>query len=141
MSGPWPENMPTWSTDYGGPLRNDQIDSVVAYILSWGETAPDTGAEPTPVPGDTPEERGENLVQGMGCIGCHNFHGQGGTVGPELTNVFAEKGEDYIRQSILQPNAVIAEGYQPNVMPQTFGQRLSDEHLNDIIAYLASISE
>jgi cbb3-type cytochrome c oxidase subunit III len=137
MSGPWPENMPTWSVDYGGPLRNDQIDSVVLYILSWGESAPDTGAEPTPVPGDTPEEQGQNLFQGMGCVGCHTFHGQGGTVGPDLTNVY-EKGEEFVRQSILQPNAVIAEGYQPNIMPQTFGDRLSDEHLNAIISYLAS---
>lgn len=140
-SGPWPENMPTWSVDYGGPLRNDQIDSVTAYILSWGETAPDTGAEPTPVPGDTPEERGKNLFQGLGCIGCHMINGQGGNVGPEITNVYGEKGEDYVRQSILQPNAVIAEGFQPNIMPQTFSQRLSDEHLGDILSYLASVSE
>ncbi|HXV98332.1 MAG TPA: cytochrome c, partial [Anaerolineae bacterium] len=56
--------MPTWSIDYGGPLRNDQIDNIVTYIMNWEETAPDLGdpnAEPTPVPGDTPEERGQNL--------------------------------------------------------------------------------
>jgi cytochrome c oxidase subunit 2 len=140
-SGPWAENMPTWSVTYGGPLRNDQVDSVVAYVLSWGEFAADTGAEPTPVPGDTPEERGENLFQGMGCVGCHKINGEGGAVGPELTNVYSDQGEDYVRQAILQPNAEIAQGFQPNIMPQTFSQRLSEENINDIIAYLASVSE
>ncbi len=145
MSGEatYPQNMPTWSKDYGGPLRNDQIDAITNYVLSWGEEAQAAaapGSTPTPVPGDTPEERGANLFQGMGCVGCHIINGQGGGVGPELTNIYS-KGEDYIHQSIVQPNAVIAEGYQPNLMPQTFGQRLSEEHISDIIAYLKSVSQ
>ncbi|GAB4437185.1 MAG: hypothetical protein Fur0044_34120 [Anaerolineae bacterium] len=143
MSDPnYGRNMPTWSVDYGGPLRNDQIDNIVTYIMNWQEAAPDLGdpnAEPTPVPGDTPEERGKNLFTGMGCVGCHTFNGQGGAVGPNLTEVYATKGEDYVRQSILQPNAVIAEGFQPNLMPQNFQQRLKGAtDLDDIIAYLAT---
>lgn len=133
-------NMPTWSVDYGGPLRNDQIDNIVDYVLNWQGAAPDLGdpnGTPTPVPGDTPEERGKNLFTGMGCVGCHTFNGQGGAVGPDLTHVYATKGEDYVHQSILQPNAVIAEGFQPNIMPQNFQQRLKGPtDLADIIAYL-----
>jgi cbb3-type cytochrome c oxidase subunit III len=139
----WPRSMPTWSVDYGGPLRNDQIDDVVSYIMNWQETAPELGdpnAPPTPVPGDTPEERGQNLFTGMGCVGCHLINGQGGGVGPDLTNVYSNKGGDYIHESIVQPNAVIAEGFQPNLMPQNFGQRMSEENINDIIAYLKSVS-
>lgn len=143
MSDPnYGRNMPTWSVDYGGPLRNDQIDTIVSYIMNWEESAPDLGdpnAEPTPVPGDTPEERGKNLFTGMGCVGCHMFDGQGGVVGPNLTTVYADKGEDHVRESILQPNAVIAEGFQPNLMPQNFQQRLKGPtDLDDIIAYLAT---
>jgi cbb3-type cytochrome c oxidase subunit III len=139
----WPRSMPTWSVDYGGPLRNDQIDDVVSYIMNWQETAPELGdpnAPPTPVPGDTPEERGQNLFTGMGCVGCHLINGQGGGVGPDLTNVYSNKGGDYIHESIVQPNAAIAEGFQPNLMPQNFGQRMSEENINDIIAYLKSVS-
>ena len=143
-SGPWPQNMPTWSVDYGGPMRNDQVDAVVAYIMSWEQDALSQeevvpGAAATPVPGDTPEERGRNLFQGLGCVGCHVINGSGGVVGPDLTNVYSEKGEDYVRQSILMPNAVITEGFQPNLMPQNFSERLSDEDLNDIVAYLESV--
>lgn len=140
----YPREMPTWSVDYGGPLRNDQIDNIVDYIMNWQEGAPELappGAEPTPVPGDTPEERGANLFQGLGCIGCHVINNQGGGVGPELTYVFTEQGEDYIRESILNPNVVIAEGYQPNIMPQNFGERLTEMDLDDLLAYLKSVAE
>jgi len=140
----YPENMPTWSTDFGGPLRNDEIDNVVAYIMNWQAEAPDleamAAAEPTPVPGDTPAERGANLYQGLGCVACHIINGEGGAVGPELTNVY-EKGEDYIKESILMPNAVLSEGYQGNIMPQNFGDQLSDDDLNDIVAYFQSLVE
>lgn len=143
-SGPWPQNMPTWSVDYGGPLRNDQVGNVVDFIMNWQETAPPGGApddEPEPVVsvGDTPEERGQNLFTTLGCVGCHMINGQGGNVGPDLTEVY-EKGEDYIHEAIITPNAVIAEGYQPNIMPATFGDRLSEEQINEIIAYLASVA-
>jgi cbb3-type cytochrome c oxidase subunit III len=138
----YPREMPTWSVDYGGPLRNDQIGNIVDYIMNWQEAAPalpPPGAEPTPVPGDTPEERGANLFQGLGCVGCHMINGQGGGVGPELTHVYANKGEDYIRESVLNPNAVVVEGYQPNIMPQNFSERLSDMNLDDLVAYLKSV--
>jgi len=140
----YPENMPTWSKDFGGPLRNDQIDNVVNYIMNWEEGAPDlesaASAEPTPVPGGTPEERGANLFQGAGCVACHIIDGVGGAVGPDLTNVY-DKGEDYVRESILMPNAVLSEGYQANIMPQNFGDLLNDENLDDLVAYFKSVSE
>lgn len=141
-SGPWPENMPTWSVDYGGPLRNDQVDAVTAYVISWGEKYEgDVEFEPTPIACDTSEECGEILFQTMGCVGCHAINGEGGAVGPDLTNIHAEQGPDYIRQSILQPNAVIAEGFQPDIMPKNFGERMTDENIDDVIAYLASVSQ
>ena len=115
-------NMPTWSVDFGGPLRNDQVDNIVDYVMNWREAAPALaapGAEPTPVPGDTPEERGANLFQGLGCVGCHVINGQGGGVGPELTNVYTEKGEDYVRESILMPNAIITKATSPTLCRPT----------------------
>jgi cbb3-type cytochrome c oxidase subunit III len=141
-SGPWPENMPTWSVDYGGPLRNDLINNVVDYILNWEAEAPDIeAAGEAEVQGDTPEERGRNLFTTVaGCVACHAINGEGGNIAPDLGNVYANKGEDYIRESILTPNAVIAEGFQPNIMPQNFGDRLSEDQINDIIAYLKSVS-
>jgi cbb3-type cytochrome c oxidase subunit III len=141
-SGPWPQNMPFWSVDYGGPLRNDQINNIVDYILNWEEGAPDIeAAEEIAVEGDTPEERGRNLFTGAaGCVACHAINGEGGKFAPDLANVYAEQGEDYIHESILTPNAVIAEGFQPNIMPANYGERLSEDQISDIIAFLRSAS-
>lgn len=40
--------MPTWSQEYGGPLRPDQIDSVVAFVMNFKDTAPEVNAYPPP---------------------------------------------------------------------------------------------
>ncbi|RME77375.1 MAG: hypothetical protein D6784_03785 [Chloroflexi bacterium] len=137
----WPQNMPTWGIEFGGPLRNDQIDNLVDYIMNWQYEAPDAEAL-TEVPSDAPpEERGRIIFQEtMGCVACHAVNGQGGAVGPDLTQVY-NKGEDYIKESVLNPNAVIAEGFAPNIMPQNFGDRLSDQDLNDLVAYFKSLVE
>ncbi len=64
-------------------------------------------------------------------------------VGPDLDNVAADAqkaGEpvaDYVRQSIVDPNAVVAAGYQPGVMPPNFGDTLSPEELDALVAYLS----
>ena len=46
--------------------------------------------------------------------------------------------EEYIRQSIVDPDAVVVEGYQSGVMPTTFGETLSPEELDALVAYLGS---
>ncbi|MGA9533338.1 MAG: cytochrome c [Anaerolineales bacterium] len=81
----YPQRMPTWSQEYGGPLRGDQIDSLVAFVMNWEEIALARG-EPTPaVPAgegvgsditvSLPEgdpEQGQALAEGgLGCVGCH----------------------------------------------------------------------
>jgi mono/diheme cytochrome c family protein len=35
-SGPWPNPMPTWSQDYGGPLRPDQVRDLTNFVMNWG---------------------------------------------------------------------------------------------------------
>ncbi len=54
-------HMPTWSQEYGGPLRPDQIDSLVAFVMNWKDKAPEINAwpppgtpQPTMTPGPTP---------------------------------------------------------------------------------------
>jgi mono/diheme cytochrome c family protein len=42
--------MPAWLNDYGGPLTQQQILAVVAYIRSWEKTAPSVPNWRTPTP-------------------------------------------------------------------------------------------
>lgn len=53
--------MPTWSQEFGGPLRPDQIDSLVAFVMNWSGSAQEVNAfpppgtpRPSPTPGPTP---------------------------------------------------------------------------------------
>ena len=88
---------------------------------------------------------GKNTFASAGCGGCHTFKpaGTDAKVGPDLDNVAADAqkaGEpvaDYVRQSIVDPNAVVAAGYQPGVMPPNFGDTLSPEELDALVAYLS----
>ena len=44
----------------------------------------------------------------------------------------------FIKQSIVDPNAVITKGYQPGVMPGTFGTTIPATQLNALVAYIAA---
>ena len=48
-----------------------------------------------------------------------------------------EPEDQYIEQSIVDPNAVIVSGYQPGVMPTTFGKTLSPAELSGLVAFLS----
>jgi cytochrome c oxidase subunit 2 len=88
---------------------------------------------------------GAKTFASAGCGGCHTFAkaGSDGEVGPSLDDLTAaakqagESVSDYVRQSIVDPNKVVVSGYQPNVMPQTFGQSLSKDELDALVAYVS----
>lgn len=83
---------------------------------------------------------GEQLFVDQGCGGCHAFEAAGatGATGPNLDETL--RGEharpEHVRESIVEPNAEIAEGYQPDVMPQDYGEKLSDDQVADLVAFL-----
>jgi putative heme-binding domain-containing protein len=53
-----------------------------------------------------------NSASGAMCIRCHQVHGQGAQVGPDLSDIAAKYGRDEILNSILHPSQRIAEGYK-----------------------------
>ena len=84
----YPLRMPTWSREFGGPLRIDQVRDLTNFVLNWGQAfepgaapkAPEAAVAPvdsvgtdltTPeLPlGDTPA--GEELATTLGCTACH----------------------------------------------------------------------
>jgi cytochrome c oxidase subunit 2 len=89
---------------------------------------------------------GENLFQKLGCVSCHAQNDTGR--GPSLVGLLGKTvrlqsgasmtaDEDYIRESILNPQAKIVTGYQP-IMP-TFKGLISEDGIMQIIAYLKSL--
>jgi mono/diheme cytochrome c family protein len=114
--------------------------------------------EPTPEPGPAPEppppapaptttggasgsvEAGKTLFRVSGCGGCHTVAdaGTSGTTGPNLDDSLPGKDAAYVEQAIVEPDAEIAEGYGPGVMPQTYEQQFSPEQIDDLVTFLTS---
>lgn len=114
----------------------------------------------------TPEERGAiwHGAEGFGCIGCHSVDGTPGA-GPTWLGVYGREEllddgrvvtvlEEYIRKSILLPNEDIVEGFQPNLMPQTFEDLFAERQaeilanegvevdiIADLIAFMQTLEE
>jgi cytochrome c oxidase subunit 2 len=77
------------------------------------------------------------------CGSCHVLADaqSTGEVGPNLDNVLPGKGADFIRESIVNPNAEIAPGFaSPSVMPSTFGETLSQQQLDSLVEYLQEVA-
>ena len=50
------------------------------------------------------------------------------------------RGADFVRESIVDPDATVAPGYQPGIMPTNYGGTLSDEQLEALVAFLGGES-
>ena len=128
----------------GGRLVEAPCDENGGPTPTPTATTPITTEPPITI--EPPDGPGPQLFLASGCAACHaidSLPGAAGAIGPNLTPIGA-KGEAYIRESIVDPNAVIAEECptdpcQPGLMPQTFGQSLSQEELDALVAYLLTL--
>ena len=59
------------------------------------------------------------------CQRCHKLDNQGGEVGPALNGIAKTKDRDYLLESIVNPNAKIADGYQSVILSLADGRTLS----------------
>ena len=87
-----------------GIMSETEILQTAAYVRSLGRI------EAKPVPGDP--AHGAALYSGKGnCTTCHSLHGEGGVAGPDLTGIGERRSADYLRKSLIDPEADIPEGY------------------------------
>jgi mono/diheme cytochrome c family protein len=107
-----------------------------------GTGAGTTTQAPQPAPAIGDAAAGKRLFEASGCAGCHTFSAAGSSakIGPNLDQALKGKDPEFVRESIVDPNKEIAKGYQPNIMPQTFGQSLSEKELDDLVAFLTKPS-
>lgn len=90
---------------------------------------------------------GATLGTSTGCIICHSLEPDRKLVGPSLAGVATRaatrvpglSAEEYLYQSIVEPNAHIVEGYPPNQMPPTFGETLTEQQISDLVAFLMTL--
>lgn len=105
------------------------------------------GASMSVVPSPAPGDDGERLFT-VWCLGCHALEeGAPATVGPNLAGVATLaaanpdglSAEEWLRREILDPNAVITQGYTAGLMPTNYGQILRPEHLDALVAYMLTL--
>ncbi len=137
-------------------LSNDEVAAVVAFLQSTqgGQVtvtpkmvatftgteapAPPGTAAAQPVVATATDRPSEQLIAELACIACHKFDEPGPLVGPSLWDIGARHDEAYIRQSILEPNAVIAEGFPPMLMPQDLGQKMNGMEFERLVHWLSA---
>jgi mono/diheme cytochrome c family protein len=78
-----------------------------------------------------------NQVASPPCSSCHSVEAGKRVVGPSLAGLGASA--DFLHQSIVDPNAQITEGFGANIMPTTYGSQLTEQQINDLVAYLMSL--
>ena len=76
------------------------------------------------------------------CIRCHLTSAEGETAGPNLYSVATRLDRRELLQSVVDPNAVIADGYQaPSSMPDIFDTLLSRDDLRNLVEALSTLKK
>ena len=133
-------------------LNNIEIDAVIAFMQAKdGHEVTVALPEALPVPGEeikaqaapvtavsAPAENAEVALGKYICTACHSLAGSVSPLGPDLNRVGDRLNRDQISQSIIDPNAVIAEGFFAGVMPADFAGKMTVSELAMIVDFLAN---
>jgi cytochrome c oxidase subunit II len=76
------------------------------------------------------------------CGSCHTLSDAGatGTIGPDLDKVLKGKDAAFIQQSIEDPGAEVAQGFQDGIMPTNYGDTLQPEEIKALTDYLVEVA-
>ena len=97
------------------------------------ETAAASDAKPA-----QPAKTAEQALAKYTCTACHKIAGSEASLGPDLSGVGDRLSAEQIRNSILDPNAVIAEGFDAGLMPSDFATRMTVSELTLLVDYLSA---
>ncbi len=130
--------MLAWSQDYGGPLRDDQIENIATYIMSWQGKMPQ-GAEKDALAyqaqeiakameGTDPLEVGEALYTST-CASCHTLNSTT-KVGPGQGGLFTEEGTTSFGTKLPNNKDITFETFREWVHEGSVG--FTEEELNEV---------
>jgi cytochrome c oxidase subunit 2 len=137
-----------YCSQYCGKDHSGMITHVVVHPPGEFETwLEETERQSNNLP---PAERGARLFVRKGCASCHTVDGTP-KVGPTLAGVYGsmvrivgsppvKADDDYVRESILEPDAKIVEGFESVRMP-TFKGQLKEHEIDELIQYIKSLKK
>src|SRR5208283_4772984 len=106
-------------------MTHHEILQTAGYVRSLGKVPQ------TPVPGDP--AHGAEIYRTKGnCGACHSIAGEGGVAGPDLTSIGEMRSAAYLRESLIDPQAAVPEGYMrltvvPKSGPSVTGVRVNED--------------
>lgn len=136
----------------GIALSDAEMKAVIAYLQDLSgadvtveipsdaaaeEPASEAAAPPPSGAPRAPLASADAIMAQLACVACHKIAGQGGELGPDLTTIGAIRDREYLRRSILDPGADVAEGYPPGIMPPNYGDQLYATELEMLVDHLA----
>lgn len=151
---------PVYCTEFCGAGHSDMLAK--AYVVEpveyqkWLVTGELSGLKKEPsaagsganAPVASLADQGKEYSNNKGCVACHSADGAQrvgptwkGLFGTEVEHVDGSKAtadENYLRESILKPNAHVVKGFAPGQMPAYEGV-LKEDEINAIIAYIKSL--
>jgi cytochrome c oxidase subunit 2 len=149
-----PGSYDLFCTEYCGVAHADMITKVEVMpredFDAWYTEAAVAPERPVPPEKKAPRPDIEALLNVKGCLACHSTDGTPkigptfkGAYGRTVTVVTAGKerelvaDDEYLKKSLLDPQADIVKGFPP-IMPSQKGL-LTDKELEDIIGYLKTL--
>ena len=107
-----------------GALSDHEMRQTAAYVRSLGRVPI------KPVPGDP--ARGAEIFRGKGnCTGCHSIHGEGGVSAPDLADIGSRRSAAFLRESLVDPQAAVPEGYLLVTVATKNGQTVRGVRVNE----------
>lgn len=82
-----------------------------------------------------------------GCVTCHSLQPDEVLVGPSQAGIASRAEErspdqsaaEYLRESIVNPDSFVVEGFSPGVMYQNYEEDLSTEQIDNLVAFLLTL--
>ena len=133
-------------TTGGIGLNEAEVAAVIAYLQSWSgvevtvaiPAMPAAGAEAPKAEEAAPLKTADEVIAKYTCGACHNFSGDAASLGPNLSKI-GKKGREYLRQAVIDPEAVTAKGFTGGMMPATYGEQLKASELELLVNYMAGL--
>jgi putative heme-binding domain-containing protein len=104
---------------------DDEVWKMVAFVKNLGAVEPREKA-----PGDA--VAGKAVLLGKGrCTTCHSIGSEGGTLGPDLSDVGRRRNLDYLVESLVKPDADVPVRYRAVAVTTKSGQTITGIRLNE----------
>lgn len=100
-------------------FTEEEMDALVAYLMTLGATIEFTDAAPT--------------IFAQNCTDCHRIGDEGGTLGPDLSAVGTHRSVNFLSAFTADPKTVL-----PGATMPAYRDVLTEAQIDDVAAYLAS---